>query len=83
MSAEKKQLSPTPWKLENLFDNWVVVSAENNVINIRNNEANAKLIAAAPEMLDALQEIIKEYDIDIVKGINALKIRRVIKKATE
>jgi len=34
------------------------------------------------ELLEALQNIIKEYDLDIVKGIDARKIRELIKKAT-
>lgn len=45
-------------------------------------KANAKLITCAPEMLESLQSIIKEYDLDIVQGIDAKKIRELIKKAT-
>lgn len=49
---------------------------------ILNWEANAKLIACAPEMLETLQSIVKEYDLDIVHGIDAKKIRELIQKAT-
>jgi len=34
------------------------------------------------ELLEALKNIIKEYDLDIVHGIDAIKIRELIKKAT-
>lgn len=50
--------------------------------NIEEHIANATLIACAPELLNELQNIIKEYDLDIVKGIDARKIRELIKKAT-
>jgi len=49
---------------------------ENQVSEIFN------LIACAPELLNELQNIIKEYDLDIVQGIDARKIRELIKKAT-
>jgi len=43
---------------------------------------NFKLIACAPEMLEVLQNIVKEYDLDIVKGIDVRKIKELISKAT-
>ncbi len=46
-------------------------------------EANAKIISFDTEMLEMLEQIIKESDLDIVKGIDKLKIKELIKKATE
>ena len=53
------------------------------------NEANAKLIAAAPELLEALTELLlfvkpKPYGFNISLGVETLeRIRTLIAKATE
>ena len=48
-------------------------------------EANARLIAAAPELLEALREIVKAHDINMGKSAVQLRIdlaREAIAKAT-
>jgi len=49
-------------------------------------EANAKLIAAAPDLLNALIEVrqnLRDYGYPWLVGINDKEITKVIKKATE
>lgn len=47
-------------------------------------EANARLIAAAPEMLDALHELVKYLGVDVDNGLDELltNARAAIAKAT-
>lgn len=53
-----KKFNKHPWEAKDMFGNWVLVDADNNIINIRENEAVAKCMAASPEMLDALENLI-------------------------
>lgn len=57
------------WKAVCIYGNWVVVNEGDNVIDINNNEANAKLIAAAPNLLEALEELMSIVNIHS-KGTN-------------
>lgn len=46
------------WEAKDLFNNWIIVSKENDyVLNIKGNKANAQLIASAPELLEALDNM--------------------------
>lgn len=49
------------WKSQNIFENHVVTDDKDNVLDIRGNEYNAKLIAAAPKLLAFAIEIVKRY----------------------
>ena len=81
------------WEAKNLFNNWIITDNKDNVLNIRDNEANAKLMAAAPELLEALEEIIEmnrqtaldQYgDAEKAESWSCVTIaRKAIKKATE
>jgi len=44
------------WKLENIDNNWLVMSNDENLVGINNNKANALLISKAPEMLAMLEK---------------------------
>ena len=70
------------WTALNLHNNWLVVNEQtNNLIEIRANEANAKLIAAAPELLEALMNI--ENDGNTIPDTIWEMRCNAIKKATE
>jgi hypothetical protein len=63
-------------------------SMDKNIAHEIKDEANAKLIAAAPELFEALVEILKERGTDINENINGYdritqKAISAIKKATE
>ena len=53
-----------------------------NYTHCRFGQANARLIAAAPEMLDALKEIMADMDSDFGTGYDYNKARAAIAKAT-
>lgn len=44
---------------------------------------NVLLIKKAPEMLEMLKIILKESEIDIIQGLDKLKVRKLIAEATE
>ena len=48
-----------------------------------NGEANARLIAAAPEMLEALRDVLRVYEAHSIKETDPryLKVKQVIAKA--
>jgi len=63
--------TPGPWKVGEYPDNDVVFGPDNNGIAwiedttaSGEEEANTLLIAAAPEMLAALQEIVRQHGLD-------------------
>lgn len=56
------KLNPTPWQAKELYSNWLIVDANNNLVKFAENEANSKLIAAAPEMLEALKKFKETFE---------------------
>lgn len=93
--------TPGPWYAIEYAGMWGIQSVneysqDNNLLDMENDdraEANAKLIAAAPEMLQSLQECVKylsslesldgsnmpfEWDDDFIGNL-----KKTIKKATE
>jgi hypothetical protein len=80
--------TPGPWKAVTYsgeFDQPLVTSndgfiARLNSFSNRQHEANAKLIAAAPEMLEALQAV---WDYLKLIKTDYPMVERAIKKATE
>lgn len=70
------------WKAINLYNNWLIVDEKtDNLVDIRDNETNAKLIAAAPELLDVLQTI--ENDNNQIPDWLWIRIKLAIRKATK
>ena len=66
------------WVAKNLFNNWLIVDEDTDcVLEIRDNEANAKLIASAPELLEALQDLV--IAIESEKVILAEEYKNAIK----
>ena len=72
MSAETKH-TPGPWhngqgphnRSREIFgpSGWLIADCRTNQRSIKEEEANARLIAAAPEMLEALLEALKVVEI--------------------
>lgn len=58
------KFTPGPWEAKNIFENWVITDSHDLIIDIRGSQANAKLVAAAPEMYEALLELSKYLDFD-------------------
>lgn len=83
---ENTKHTPGPWKYSDLTK--MVFSLDKSgmddkgICNVNENnfEANAKLIAAAPEMLEALIELRKFYT--DTTGLPAVKANAAIEKAT-
>jgi hypothetical protein len=69
------------WKLENIDNNWVVMSNDGNLVGINNNKANALLISKAPEMLAMLKNIYTER----INGgdFDTREVYRLMKEATD
>ena len=74
IDAEEKMHTPGPWKVLdgavlseelNAYGNWIVVSCQRE--RTPQDEANLRLIASAPAMLEALQA----YELAVDKGIEA------------
>lgn len=63
--------------------NWTILQT---ITNEPQDEANAKLIACAPEMLEMLDELIYAFDKENLNGYQEERIeeaKQLIKKATE
>lgn len=70
---ENLKHTPGPWEIsdDNSWECAVLTSKETHIIEVKNNDmsetgfdemyANAKLIAAAPELLEALQILLKSH----------------------
>lgn len=88
---EKTSYTPGPWRVNDLFKNIVGVYVETEKDQIcefhtdtPNVDANARLIAAAPELLEALIELcdlIKDGDYDF-DSFSLQPAKRAIAKAT-
>jgi hypothetical protein len=81
----KTTYTPGPWKLDNVWA--LVMSGKEEICAIHSpNKANARLITAAPELLETLKRFAKwERDPDRYAGDLAgmiIEARRVIFKAT-
>jgi len=61
------------------IDNWLILRT---ISNYPQDEANAKLISCAPEMLEFIQSLINESD-DIVHEEIKKQANQLIKKATD
>lgn len=60
------------------------VSHDLGQLSLKEYEANAKLIVAAPEMLEAMQEFVDRCDKREVRSVRTYaKFKEIIKKATE
>lgn len=89
MSNEKKEHTPGPWKVrrdENVFDvitqngNGITACSCADRIDVKEDEANARLIAAAPDMLSALKEA--QEIIQRTTGNVSWVVEKAIAKAT-
>jgi hypothetical protein len=75
------------WKLENIDNNWLVMSNDENLVGINNNKANALLISKAPEMLEMLQIYLADLN-NIIPPSDAQRnriqdVEQLIKEASE
>lgn len=88
MSAHKH--TPGPWCVEGVGIRALVRAGINGVIvavrhrlSAQEHEANARLIAAAPELLEAAMAFIAPFDgIEVVQDSDIAKARAAIAKAT-
>ena len=78
------KFTPGEWEAEKIYDaSWVVFAKDLPVAECNNNEANARLIAAAPDMYDELYEALQlcegksSYDGDEF-AIQAKSIRELL-----
>jgi len=90
--------TPGPWVFHEQGDanqfclltsdkNWVISFGQNGELSTEKQIANAKLIAAAPELLNALIDVLNVYGPRANNGtighVVITKAERAIKKATE
>jgi hypothetical protein len=69
--------TPGPWSVEKERDFWNVTSVQGDIVGIEglyrcdgSDEANARLIAAAPELLEALRYMLRRY-VELVESGDA------------
>ncbi len=80
--------TPAPWHTngKSIFsgDYLIITTVNNDVFTQETNEANAVLIAAAPELLEALRELVAYHGSDVDNGLDELltAARTAITKAT-
>lgn len=90
----KTKHTPAPWAVTSNANNQLscfIHGAESELISIVDNEANAKLIAAAPELLQALKHLLNTCNEQLTEDClenedvaEALQnAENIIKKATE
>lgn len=100
MDTEKTKHTPGPWIAKEFAGNWNVTTTEKprthnvcKVSDLDDTEANARLIAAAPELLEALRSCLEWMEFTIPKlnetnthrmnwGGPISKARAAISKAT-
>jgi hypothetical protein len=84
--------TPGPWKIEPSWHDWVVVGPNGEEIIFQDGPyqtptiraPDAHLIAAAPELLEALQESLRYFTCTSVRGMAHIeKCERLIAKATQ
>lgn len=68
-----KGIQKRKWEAKKLFRNWIIVDEKDNILNIRDNRTNAKLVAAAPELLEALNAITDNIETWLNTGVAADK----------
>lgn len=66
-----------------LSEGWICKVQNNGVIGVEEGEANAKLIAAAPELLEACQRAMQTLEYENIYGQARMLLAVAIKKATE
>lgn len=87
-SLEQLGISPAPWKAVQGISLWVEssygigVADDIDTIDDETGEANARLIAAAPELYEALREIVADNKCGLMCSLcgaaDKCKIRRVV-----
>ena len=70
------------WCLLTADDKWMAAFRQNGELMVARQEANARLIAAAPELLEALQELLPLWSSGIDEPL-VKKARAALAKATE
>lgn len=78
--------TPAPWKQDGLYidaPDGSLIATVNSEDSIEN-EFNGKLIAAAPELLEALKECLERLEMDYpADNPRITQAKKAIKKATE
>lgn len=68
------------WTIGELGDNYLILDSKKNILNINCNRYNAQLISCAPEMLDALHEMVCAFEKNSLNDVSFAK--ELITKAT-